>query len=256
MTPFDIMPTGVTGIAVILNEFLGTPIGFVTFLLNIPIQIMGYYLLPRGFQIILKTIFVVVVYSLSLDLLSPYLPTEGISENLLLNAIFAGVLGGIGGGILIRAGGSYGGTATVALIVQRKLGTSMSTTYLYVDGIIIVMAGFIFGWESALYAIITLFIGGVATDYVLEGPSVIRTAFIVTEQPEVVAQAIFENLDRGVTGLNAVGMYSGEEKRVLYVTLSRAQVAEFKELIASIDPDAFVVIGQGHVAYGEGFRRM
>lgn len=255
MAPFNIAPAGVTGVSVLLNTLFGTPIGLVIFILNIPIQMLGYRFLG-GWRVVFLTVLALVLYSVLLDVIAPYLPQEGLSTNVLLNAIFGGVTGGLATGLIQRAGGTFGGTATIALILQRQLGTPMSTTYLYTDTLIIVGAGFIYGWEAALYAIIALFISGIATDYVLEGPAVIRTVLIVTDKPREVADAILNNLQRGVTSWEGRGMYTNQERTVLYVTVSRSQVNPIREIISSVDDQAFIVVGQGHTAYGRGFRRV
>lgn len=254
LSPFEIAPGGISGIAVLLNHVFGTPIGMMVFILNIPIQIIGLYMLPHGWRTLARTLYVLIIYALALDFLVPVLPAEGISTNLLLNAIFGGVIGGISGGLVIRVGGTFGGTSTLALIIQRRTGMPLSTIYLYTDTVIIAGAGLIFGWEAALYATITMFITGLASDHVMEGPSVIRTATIVTDQPDAVSHVVIHQLHRGVTGWEAQGMYTGLKRSVLFVTISRSQVGELRNLIVKTDPNAFIVIGHGHTAFGEGFQ--
>lgn len=254
LEPLNISSTGVTGIAMILQEVLGTPIGLMVFVLNIPIQVMGYYMLPNGARVIMRSLLVIVLYSIMLDMLAPYVPVGGVSDDRMLNALFGGIIGGISGGMVFRAGASFGGTSTLALILQRRMGTSMSTTFLYTDTLVIILAGFVYGWEGALYATVTLFVGGVATDYVLEGPSVIRTVVIITQNPDPIVNTIFNELQRGATGWKITGQYTGEERTMLYVTVGRSQVRELKDAVSQIDPHAFMVIGMGQTAYGEGFK--
>lgn len=256
MEPLNIAPTGVTGVAVILNHLLQTPVGIMVFILNIPIQILGYYMLPNGARVIFRSVLVILLYSIMLDMLTPYFPTDGISQDRLLNALFGGITGGISGGLVFRAGASFGGTSTLALILQRRFGFPMSTTFLYTDTIVIVIAGIVFGWEAALYAVVALFVSGLATDYVLEGPSVIRTAMIITNHPDEVSNTVLNELQRGVSSWTITGEYTGQERTMLYVTIARSQVGELRDRVAKIDPDAFIVIGQGQTAYGEGFRRV
>lgn len=256
MEPLNIAPTGVTGVAVILNHLLQTPVGVMVFILNIPIQILGYYMLPNGARVIFRSVLVILLYSIMLDMLTPYFSADGISQDRLLNALFGGITGGISGGLVFRAGASFGGTSTLALILQRRFGFPMSTTFLYTDTIVIVIAGIVFGWEAALYAVVALFVSGLATDYVLEGPSVIRTAMIITNHPDEVSNAVLNELQRGVSSWTITGEYTGQERTMLYVTIARSQVSELRDMIAKIDPEAFIVIGQGQTAYGEGFRRV
>lgn len=254
LVPFDIAPSGLSGVAVILNELIGTPIGLVTLLLNIPVMILAWRLLPHGSRIVGNTVVILVVYTAALDLLAPLMGDWLISDDRLLNALFGGVTGGLAGGLIYRSGASFGGTSTIALIVQRYTGMSMSSVFLYTDTLIIAGAGLVYGIEGALYALVVLFITGVATDYVMEGPSVIRTVFIITDQPDAVARSIMEQMNRGVTMLPARGMYTGRERAMLYVTITRPQATEIVQVVHQADAEAFVVVGQGHSAYGHGFR--
>ncbi|MBZ0301557.1 MAG: YitT family protein, partial [Anaerolineae bacterium] len=112
----------------------------------------------------------------------------------------------------------------------------------------------VFGWPGALYAMITIFVDGTTSDYVLEGPSRIRTATIITNQPDAVAAVLMHQLGRGVTAWQGQGMYTHQERSILFVTVSRPQVSDLRRMVFSVDPDAFIVIGQGHTAYGEGFQ--
>ncbi len=251
--PYEIAPSGVSGVSVILNHLIGTPIGLMVLLLNIPIQILAYRMLG-GWRIVLKTAYVVAIYSLAIDVLAPYLPASGITNDRLLSALFGGILGGIAGGLVYRAGGSFGGSSTLALILQKKLGTAFNSTYLYTDGLVVTLAGLVFGWESALYAIVAIYVDGTAADYVLEGPSTIRTAMVITNRPQEVASLIMRDLGRGVTQWAGTGMYTGQVRHVLFVTVRRPEVGNLRQLVYSVDPHAFMVVGQGHTAYGEGFQ--
>lgn len=252
--PADIAPAGVTGLSVILNLLFGTPVGMVTLLFNIPILYLGYRMLG-GWSNLMWTIYVVVVYSLSLDVLTPLFPQAGISQDMTFNAIFAGVVGGISSGLIYRAGAAFGGTSTIARILQEKLGTPLSTTYLYANLLIVGLAGIFIGWESALLALVALTLEGAASDYMMEGPSIIRTVTIITNHPQEVSDAVLHQLRRGVTGWQGQGMYTGETRHILFVTIPRSQVNALRALVFETDPTAFLIVGHGHVAYGGEFKR-
>lgn len=254
LDPFNIAPTGISGLSVFLNRLIGTPIGVMIFLMNIPIVYMAYRFLG-GWQTAFFTVVCVGLYSVMLDLLKPYMPVSGISDDLLLNSIFGGIVGGIGTAMVQRVGGTFGGTSTLAVILQKQIGTPLSTTYLYTDMATVIMSGFIFSWESALFATVALFMTGIATDYILEGPSVVRIATIITDKPEEVSQAVI-SMGRGVTAWDARGMYTHQPRTILYVTISRAQVNQLRDLVLRVDDRAFMVIEQGHTAYGQGFRKV
>ena len=254
LAPFNIAPAGVSGIAVILNNRdPRLPIGLMIIIGNIPIQMLGYRFLG-GWRVVVRTIYFVVVNALMIDTLTPILNHVTVGSDILLNAVFGGILGGIGGGLVYRAGGTQGGTSTLGRILQRQMGIPISTSALYTDTGIVLLAGLVFGWEGALYAIVALFVGGATSDYVLEGPSVIRTATIITDKPQEIAAVVLDEMRRGVTAWPGKGMFTDQDHTVLFITISRPQVNELQRLIHRVDPDAFVVIGQGHIAYGEGFR--
>lgn len=254
MAPFEIAPGGVSGLAVILNHLdPRLPIGLIIILGNIPIQILGFRYLG-GWRAIFGTIFYVIVFSLAIDLLTPYLSAINVGSNVLTNALFGGVLQGIGGGLVYRAGGTQGGTSTLGRILQQRLGIPLSTSTLYTDTLVVALAGLVFGWEGALYAMVALFVGGAVADYVLEGPSVIRTATIITDRPQEVASAVISQMHRGVTAWEGTGMFTEKGHTVLFITVNRPQVTALRQLVLAVDPNAFVVIGQGHVAYGRGFK--
>jgi len=254
MTPFDIAPTGITGVAVILNIVAGLPIGVMNFVLNIPIMIWAARMLG-GWRVVAWTLIFIVIFSVSLDSLSQFFPEKGVSDEVLLNAIFGGIIGGVGGAMVIRAGGTTGGVATLGRVLQEKYGFPLSSTYLYANVLVILLIGAVLGWEGALFAMVAIGVEGAVTDYVLEGPSVIRVAMVITDYPQEVSQIILHQLRRGVTSWTAKGMYTGRERHILYVTVSRFQIDAFRMLVHSVDPEAFLVIAQGHVAYGEGFKK-
>lgn len=254
LSPFEIAPSGVTGVAVVLNSLFSWPLGWMILFFNIPIVIWGAYTLPGGWRTVIDTMFLVVIYSAAIEILGVTLHDVVLSQDRLLNAIFGGVLTGVYSGLVYRSGMSMGGTGTVALILQRYTGMSMSNIFLLTDTGTILLAGAVFGFEGALYALVVLFISGLATDYVMEGPSVIRTAMIITDEPEAVSHAIIEQLHRGATLLSGRGMYTGQERSLLYVTVARSQSNELRQIVQRIDSHAFIVIGLGHTAYGEGFK--
>jgi uncharacterized membrane-anchored protein YitT (DUF2179 family) len=254
LAPFEIAPSGVSGVGVILNAKFGTSIGLIIILGNIPIQYFAFRLLG-GWRTVAWTVYGTVLFSLSIEFLPRLMTITQVSDDVLLNTVFGGIISGFGGGLVYRAGGTLGGTSTIARILTARYGMPTSTTYLYANLGTVGLAGLVFGWEGAMYAIVALALEGAASDYILEGPSVIRTAVIVTDHPGEVSEVILKNLGRGVTGWQAMGMYTGSTRYVLWVTVARFQIEELRQCVTQVDPGAFIVIGQGHVAYGHGFIR-
>ena len=257
--PHDLAAGGVSGIGLIVNAFTGWSVSLFYFVANIPLLILGFFYLG-GWRFLISTVMSVFIFSAGVEFFGRYLPTYAdqwpLTDNILLSAIYAGLLGGIGEGLIYAAGATTGGTGIIGRILQRKTGTPLSQVYLFVDGGIILLAALTFGWEIALYSMLTLMLAGLAADYVLEGPSRARTAFVVTNQPTALIQAFDEQLGRGASYWQASGGYKGEERTVVMCAIYRPQVNELKAIVAEIDPTAFVTIGMTQQVLGQGFTKM
>lgn len=257
--PYSIAAGGVSGIAILINSFTGWPIAAMYLIMNIPLFVVGFFFLGR-WRFLFSTALGVLIFTVTTGLFDRYLPTLlptwPITNNTLLSAIYAGLVGGIGGGLLYLAGATLGGTAIIGRVIQVKTGLSLSQIYLFVDGAIVLAAGVLFGWEIALYAMLTLLLSGQAADFVLEGPSRARTAMVVTTQPQPITQALIAELGRGVSYWEAVGGYTGEPRTIVMCTIYRPQVSDLKRVVATYDPHAFVVIGMTQQALGEGFTEL
>ncbi|HLE30559.1 MAG TPA: YitT family protein [Anaerolineales bacterium] len=254
LAPSKIAPGGVSGMAIILNHFTGWPIGGMMLVLNLPLLLLGFRNLGR-FQFLIRTLYVVLLYNLGADVLRQWLPASGVTADLTLNAIYGGVLGGIGTGLVYRGGGTSAGTGILGRVLQIRTGVPVSQVYVLTDGGVILAAGLAFGWERALYAMVALFVWGLTADYVLEGPSVVRTAFIVTDHADKVARAVLDQLGLGVTAWPAQGMFTESSHTVLFCTVSRPEVNALQAVVIEADPQAFVVIAHGHQASGGVIRQ-
>ena len=249
LAPSQLAPGGVSGAAIILNKFTAWPIGLMMLGMNIPLLFVGFKYLGR-FNFLFRTLYVVILYSLGVDLLAPLLPVGGATDNLMLNALYGGVIGGIGTGLIFRGQGTSGGTGVIGRVLQLKTGFPISQLYLLTDGGIVILAGWAFGWDKALFALVTLYVWGIVADQILEGPSVVRTAMIVTDRPKDVAEAVFERLRLGITAWPAKGMFTEVEHTVLFFAVSRPNVNALKSVVLDVDRQAFIVIAHGHQTVG------
>ena len=254
LAPFNIAPGGTSGAAIIVHEFTGWPKGLTMLILTLPMLVIGFFYLGR-FRFLVRALYVTLVYSLGVDGLVMVLPPAGVTHDLLLNALYGGIVGGIGIGLIYRGGTSPAGTSVISRVIQMKTGIPNSQVYIIIDGGVILIAGLVFGWEMALYAFVTLFTWGLVADYVLEGPSVVRTVFIVTDLPEEVSQVLMDRLGVGVTGWAGKGMYSRTDHTILFCTVNRSDVNVLKAIVNDADPKAFVVIAQGHQTKGGVLRK-
>jgi uncharacterized membrane-anchored protein YitT (DUF2179 family) len=257
--PYNIAAGGVSGIAILINHFTNWPISTMYLAMNAPLFVLGFFYLGR-WRFLFSTAVAVLVFTAAIGLSDQYMPQLleewPITDNILLSAIYAGLVGGIGGGLIYQAGATIGGTAIIGRIIQVKTGLSLSQIYLFVDGAIVLVAGVIFGWEIALYAVLTLLLNGQAADFVLEGPSRARTAMVVTSRPQEITRALISELGRGVSYWEAIGGYTGEPRTIVMCTIYRPQVGDLKRIVASHDPRAFVIIGTTQQALGEGFTEL
>jgi uncharacterized membrane-anchored protein YitT (DUF2179 family) len=253
LVPAGLVNGGISGLSQIINHYTGLPIGMMIFIGNIPLFLIGWRFLG-GRRFAMRTAFSVVTISIFTDLLVFILPAEGLTTDLVLNTLYGGVASGIGYGLVYRGQGTSGGSDILARILNNWKGISISQSYLLTDSLIMFMGGLVYSWENALYAIVMLYISGIAAEVALEGSNVVRTALIITAQPEAVTQQILENMERGVTVLSGTGAYTGSDRPVLYCVITRSEVTQLKTLVSEIDPRAFIVIGQAHEALGEGFR--
>ncbi len=253
--PADLAPGGVSGIGFILSRVLPFPIsiGVLTFVLNIPLLALGIRFLG-GWRFLARTVLTVFLYT-GFTSLFEQMGIRALSNDILLNTLFGGVIGGFGAGLVLRARATTGGTDILALLLSRFRGIALSQSYLATDAGVILLAGLIFGWDKALYALISLYVGGLVTEATSEGAHISRMAFVITNQPEKMSHAIMAQLGRGLTRWVARGGFTGEERPILFCVISRAETAMLRGVVADIDPDAFLVIGQSQEVYGEGFRR-
>jgi uncharacterized membrane-anchored protein YitT (DUF2179 family) len=248
IVPNRIVDGGVTGIAIIIHYVTNLPTGWMVLILNVPIFLMG--LKKMGGRFLLLSVVGVVTVSIAMEITTGVKP---VTENYLLAAIFGGLLSGIGMGLIFRSQGSMGGTDIIALIINRRLNFSVGQLLLAIDAIIFLAAAVLFSPESAMYAIIYMFVATRVVDFVQEGLSHSKAAIIISSTPNEIARDIMSILERGVTFLHGSGAYSGEDKKVIYCVVSRTELARVKEIVRNNDPDAFIALSEAPEVLGEGF---
>jgi uncharacterized membrane-anchored protein YitT (DUF2179 family) len=253
--PGNLAAGGVSGIAQLIGNFTGWPVGTLYIVLNVPLLALGWKYLG-GRRFLVRTIFAVLAYSIMMDVLTVLLPKNGLTSDSILNALYGGVIGGVGVGLVLRGQGTTGGTDILARLLNIWRGIPYSQTYIVTDVFVVFTAGLSFGWTLALYAVVAMYVGGLAAEFAAEGVRTTRTILIITTNPLVVAQRVLEELQRGVTMWQGIGMYSGQERQILLCAVSRAEVNPIKAIVHEADPQAFVVIGEAYEAFGEGFKSL
>lgn len=252
LIPARLASGGVSGLAQIINNFTSWPIGVMVVMGNIPLFILGWRFLG-GTRFAARTAFAILSFSILVDIPLGFLPLDGITHDIVLNSLYGGVISGIGFGLVYRGRGTSGGSDILARILSHWRGIPVSQSYLMTDALIIFLAGISFSWENALYALVMLYVSGIAAESISQGSNILRTGLIITAQPEPIIEEIFIRLHRGVTVMDGKGAYSGQDKSVLLCVVTRAEIPHLKALTKEFDPKAFLIIGQAHEVRGEGF---
>lgn len=255
LVPGELVSGGISGIAQIVNHYVNFPIGVMVLVGNIPLFILGWRFLG-GRRFAARTAVSVTAFSIFTDLLTFFIPAAGMTHDNILNAIYGAVLLGIGLGLVYRGSGTSGGSDILGRILNHRFGISISMAYMITDTLVVLAGGFAFSWEKALYGLMVIYVSGLAAEAVAEGSGIFRTAIIITTKPDEVIHEIMYTMERGVTILTGKGAYTGEDRPVLYCVITRSEVNQMKEVIKTIDPDAFMVIGAAHEALGEGFQSL
>jgi len=253
--PISLVTGGFTGIAILLKQLTnifyqgGIPLWFANLVLNIPVFLIALKI--KGKRFIGRTAIATTLLSIWLYIIPEM---DFVSGDYILAAMFGGVLSGISMGMILWANATTGGTEMVAILIQHKLKHySVAQIMQVLDGIIVLLGMYVFGLRPSMYAIVAIFISSKVTDTILEGMKFSKAAYIITEKYEEIAKIIMQELDHGVTGMEARGMYSGEKKCMLYCVVSKKQIVLLKEIIHQLDKNAFVIVGDVREVLGEGF---
>ena len=254
--PNHIAPGGVTGLCTMLNFMFGTPIGLMSFFINIPIILWA--VVDIGYKLVVRTMAAIVLSSLFIDLFTGFMPVY--SGNPILVAVFSGVCEGLGLSLTFIRGATTGGTDMVARLLERRLPhMSMGKLMLALDGVIVALSAVVFGSiENAMYACIAIFISTSVIDKILYGTDLGTGKLFYVMSPRVreMGKRVIEELDRTVTYLDSHGGYSNEPGETMLCVVRRFEVYQIQAIIREEDKDAFVIVGDAGQITGEGFRPM
>lgn len=253
--PYDLAPGGVTGIAIIISSMTGLSVGMLYGLINLPLVVLGFIKLGR--RIMIKTLISVVIITFATDYLFADLPPFGgdSEPDLILATICAGVLMGIGLGMIYLRESTSGGVDIINKIIRKKFPhISMGKIMLAMDAVVIALSVIVFGnIYSGLYAAIVIFVCSKMVDVILYGSLEGKLLLIFSDNYEIITERIIKEHNRGVTLLKGVGGYSGKEKNVICCAVQKNQYAKIKRIVSLIDPHAFIVVTNAGEVLGEGF---
>jgi uncharacterized membrane-anchored protein YitT (DUF2179 family) len=254
LDPYKIAPGGLSGVGIVLKHLFHWKIGLVMLILNIPIFIIGIFTVGAKFG--WKTIIGTIILSIAIDVTAPFVSRFPIIKDVLLASIYGGVISGVGLAMVFRAGATTGGTDLVAQILHKFFPfVSVGKLLMLCDGCVVIFSTIVFkNYELALYDILTIFITSKIIDTILEGVDFAKAVIIISNESELIADRLMNDLDRGVTGLNAQGMFKRVDKTVLFCVVKRTEVNDVKEITRTIDKNAFVILTDVREVLGEGFK--
>ena len=250
LVPNNIIDGGIIGVSIILAHITKYNLGLLIFVLNLPFILLAFNKIGKKF--VLQTFYAIGILSIGTNF---FHHIENVTSDLLLATVFGGIILGLGVGIVLKNEGSMDGTEIMSLVLSKKFGFSIGEIIMGFNVIIYAAAGFVFGAEKAMYAIITYFIASKIIDAVLEGLNNSKSVRIISDKSYEIGQALLERLDVGVTYLDGEGGFSGKEKKLIYCVVARLEMAKLKEIVKEIDPAAFVAVVDVHETYGSRIKK-
>ena len=248
-SPRNIVTGGTTGLSLILRDVFGFDPSITVFVASFILLVIGFFLLGKYNTV--KTFFGVILLPIFMEFSSIFQGVFNLGESsLFLVVFFGGILMGLGNGMILRSGFSVGGFQTLYQILYKYFGISIGKSTLCINGVLIVISGFFFGFSNALYAVVGLYVSSVVTDKVMLESSITKTFFIVTEKDKEISQYVVENLGYGVTVMNARGGYTNDKKKMLMCAVPTRQYYQTKEVICEIDEEVFFLITDTYEIYG------
>ena len=246
-TPAKLLAGGATGFAQILHYQFGWPIALMVVLINIPLFLIGLWLINRKFIIYsaigmaIFTGFIQLFSGLSIPFTSP-----------LTSVVVGGVLLGLGVGLIYRSGASVGGTDIIAKILNKYFSINMATSALAINAVIIFASAFVFGLDQAVLTICAMFISSQVNSFVIDGIDHRRAILIISDKKQELSEALMKKLNRGVTVIDAQGAYTGQEHSLMYIVINKHQLNLLKSIVKRVDPNAFFTIITVNGVYGRG----
>lgn len=242
---------GVAGISTAINYLTNMNVGLITFIINIPIFILGFLFLEKDFLI--TSLVNMMLFSVVLGItqeVGTIIPVDDI----LLQSVYGGILNGIGAGLVLRTKSSMGGTNIIGAILKNKLNIAMKTTTFGINIGIVLVSSFIFGVDLGLYTLIAMYVSAEVMGYIKDALNDEKAVMVFSKNTEIIAKEIMENLVRGVTYIDAEGAYTGEKKKIIYCVVLSKEIPKIKEIALKYDEKAFISVNDINEVKGKGFK--
>ncbi|MBI9009781.1 MAG: YitT family protein [Tenericutes bacterium] len=256
LMPSNLAVGGANGLAIVINNFVPTlAVGIIMIAINLILFIIAFLLVGKAFGA--KTIYSSLAVSIIIFILEKAVPiTNPISGDLLLELIFGILLAGAGMGIVFNQNASTGGTDIIAKILNKFFYIDLGKGVFLADILITVLAGFAFGIEKSLYAMLGVIFNSYVIDHIIEGFNVKKEVTIISEDFEIIKNFIISDLDRGFTVFYGKGGYSNEDRSIITVVLGKRQFIRLRTFINQLESTAFLTVNSTHEVYGDGFRNL
>ena len=249
LVPNNIIDGGVIGLSMIASYLTKYNLGLLIFLFNLPFICLAFTKMGKKF--VLQTFYANIILALAVNIFHAY----QVTTDLLLATVFGGLILGTGVGVVLKSEGSLDGTAIMSLFLSKTFGSSVGEIIMSINLIVYVLCGFVFTWERAMYSILTYIIASKMIDIVLDGLNSSKSVQVISDKTFEIGKELVENLDISVTYMKGKGGYSGLSKDIIYCVVSRLELSKMKEVIKSIDPNAFMAIIDVHEAYGTRLKK-
>ncbi len=244
LVPNNIIDGGIVGISMILSYITKYNLGLLIFVINIPFILLAFTKMGKYF--VFQTLYAVAMLAIGINIFQAH----HITDDLLLATVFGGIILGTGVGIVLKNEGSLDGTEIMSLVLSKKFGFSVGEIIMGFNVFIYFGAGLVFGWNKAMYSVLTYFIAYRVIDIVLEGLNSSKSVEVISDKAYEIGQELIDRFEISVTYLKGIGGYSKTEKTIIYCVVSRLELAKLKEVVKEFDPKAFISIVDVHEAYG------
>jgi uncharacterized membrane-anchored protein YitT (DUF2179 family) len=250
LLPHHMLSGGISGVAMILHFLFNSPIGTIVALLNIPVFYCAYRFLDR--ESVFIGLYGMMVFAGGIDLTS-FLSAYTVTDDILLAAIFGGVLTGVGAGLVFRVNGNTGGADIIAVIVKKYYALDIGSVMFAINILLMTISALLFGFKPAMYTLLSMYVGSTMVDRVIEGFNRKKTVMVISDHCEEIAGEILAEIGRGVTFLQGEGAFTHQERKLILVVVTLIQIAKIKSIIQTTDPKAFIIIQDAAEVSGRGF---
>ncbi|MGJ7919734.1 YitT family protein [Neobacillus sp. LXY-4] len=250
LVPNHVIDGGITGISIMLSHITGLELGIFLFLLNLPFVYLGFKQMGKTFAI--SSIYGIIVLSIFTTL---FHPIPAFTDDILLATVFGGMILGVGVGLVIRNSGALDGTEILSILINKKVPFSVGEIIMFINVFILGSAGFVFGWDRAMYSLLAYVIATKAIDTVVAGLEESKSVWIISDEAERIGETVNARLGRGVTYLQGEGAFTGDNKKVIFSIITRLEESKLKTIVEEIDPTAFLAIADITEVRGGRFKK-